>query len=178
MLVGVGVALVVVVAGGQPEGLTHSRTREPLGAWAPGAGPERQTRPGSAAAPAASVSQAAWVSGVRPAWSSRRRAISSGWPRTSGTSVTPSPPAPAASTATVSSTGAPAGRAAPPAGDWASTVPGAAASSTRSRCTSDSPASSSHRAALVTGTPTSAGTTPSTGRPGSRQVRVGADAFR
>src|SRR5918993_2143919 len=54
----------------------------------------------------------------------------------------PQPPGPWASTATVSSTGAPAGRAAPPAGDWASTVPGAAASSTASRCTSDSPASS------------------------------------
>jgi hypothetical protein len=39
----------------------------------------------------------------------------------------------------------------PAAGDWASTVPGAASSVT-SRCTSDSPAASSHPAARVTGT--------------------------
>ncbi len=53
--------------GGQPWGLTHRRTRVPVGAWAPGAGPERQTRPGSAAAPAASASQAASTSASRPA---------------------------------------------------------------------------------------------------------------
>ena len=176
---GVGVALVVVVAGGgQPWGLTQRRTREPLGAWAPGAGPERQTRPGSAAAPAASVSQAAWVSGVRPALVEQVPGDLLRLAEDLGDQRHPEPPAPWASTATVSSTAAPAGRAAPPAGDWASTVPGAAASSTRSRCTSDSPAASSHPAALVAGTPTSAGTTPSTGRLGSWQVRVGADAFR
>jgi hypothetical protein len=52
-----------------------------------------------------------------------------------------------------------------------------AAVSTRSRCTGDSPATSSQPAALVTGTPTTSGTTPGSGRSGSRQVRVGAAAL-
>jgi hypothetical protein len=75
-------------------------------------------------------------------------------------------------------TGVPAGRADPPAGDWASTVPGGASASIRSRWASDSPAASSQPAALATGTPTTAGTTPGSGPSGSRQVRVGAAALR
>jgi hypothetical protein len=76
---------VVVVGGGHPGELTHRPTRLPAAAWLPGPGPARQTRPGSAVARAGSVSHPVCTSVVRPAWSSRRRAVSSGWPRTSGT---------------------------------------------------------------------------------------------
>ena len=75
-------------------------------------------------------------------------------------------------------TGTPAGRAVPPAGDWARTVPGGTSPSTASRWASDSPAASSQPAALATVTPTTAGTTPASGPSGSRQVRVGTAAFR
>jgi hypothetical protein len=71
----------------------------------------------------------------------------------------------------------------PGAGSERQTRPGSAvaraASSTRSRCTSDSPASSSQPAALATGTPDHRRDHPGD-RPvgGSRQVRSGAATFR
>ena len=76
--------VVIVVSGGQPGGLAHRRTRVPVGAWAPWAGPERQIRPGSAAR-AGSASQPARTSASNPAPGSSWRAAASGCPRTSGT---------------------------------------------------------------------------------------------
>ena len=85
--------VVVVEAGadGQSGGLTQSRTGLVVGDWAPGAGRERHTRPGSAAARAGSASQPATTSAPRPAPSSSWRAASSGWPRTPGTVLAQSP---------------------------------------------------------------------------------------
>jgi hypothetical protein len=164
---------VVVAGGGTPGGLTHRRTRLPGAAWLPGRA--RSARPGRARGGAGRVGVAAGPHlGGQAGLVEQVAGGLLGLAEDLGDQCDPERPGALGVDGHRQLDRRPRRPGRPPAGNWANTVPGAAASSTRSRCTSDSPASSSHPTALTTGTPTIAGTSPATGRSGSRQVPAGA----